>query len=424
MKVPLSARGASTAIAFFFAAKIASGLLLLKLSAAALPVDGFGFFSQFLLFGALITSVAVAGVQAGVVREVAAGDAEALRRVVAGAGVLWGAAAAVIGPISLLFARPISEALCGSPEFAWAVPPLAFAALLSGPTQIACAVLTGLGRVRASLTAQAAGLAVGSAAAAVLLLQGAAVPAALAFYAGSLAAVPVAVLPLRSIGTLGRLRAREAIAEARLLLRYSGSFVLVTSMTTLTLFALRYSYLSAFDTHALGYWMVAQRISDTSTQLLGLFMVQYVVPAYAAAAPESRVAILRRSWLIGTGTMLALLLIFAAAPSLWIGLLLSRDYLPATWMILGYMAADVLRGTTSLAAHAALARSRLMLYAAVDISAVGLMAVITLTLIAQRDAAAPVIGYFAAYATLAVLIAVLARGWRMGHRGAEAAGTS
>lgn len=409
MKVRLTARGATAAIAVFFAAKIASGLLLLKLSAAMLPVEAFSVFSQFLLLGALITTIAVGGAQNGIVRQVAAGDAAALRRSVFAAGLLWMAASLVVTVATLAFAGSISEALTGRPTFAWLTPLLTMAALLSAPGQIACAALTGLGRTRASLVAQAAGLCIGTAAAAALLFQGMAATAALAFYLGSLATGPVAwLLLLRGAAPLGRMPLVDAIAEARVLLRFSGGFVIVASTTALTLFGLRYAYLAAFDAEALGYWLVAQRISDTSTQLLGLFMIQYVVPVYAPSAPEERRPILVRSWLIGTAMMLALLLVFAAFPALWVRLLLSSAYLPAVGMILAYMAGDVLRVTASLIMHAALARSRVMLYASIDLAAIAVMGAVTLVLIARGEKLAPVIGYVTAYGAVAITIAMIA----------------
>ena len=407
MRRALTAGGASLAIGGFFIIKIASGLFLLKLSAAWLSVADFGIFAQFLLLGALITTIAVAGAQNGIVRQVAAGDEFILRRAVSAGFLLWSVTLALVIALATLFAAHISVALTGSPHLALTVPAVAIAAMLSGPGQIACSALTGLGHTRASLGAQAAGLLASTAAAAILIARGQAAAAAVAFYAGALVTAPIAWPMLRAIVPNLMLRHAGARAEARHLLGFGAALVSVAGSSALILFGLRYAYLQATDPRQLGYWLVAQRISDTSTQLLGLFMMQYFVPAYAAAPVPSRRGVVWRSWLLGSAAMLVLLLAFAAAPRLWVPLLLSSAYLPAVGMILVYMAGDMLRTSASLAMHSALAESRIVTFAAIEIATMTLMAVITLVLIAARQPLAPALGYLLAYLGAALVIAVV-----------------
>lgn len=413
MKVKQTVQAATAAIAMFFAAKMASGLFLLKLSSTMLSVTGFGVFSQFLLAGALTTTIAVAGAQNGVVRQVATSDQNVIDRSMAAAGLLWVVASSILIAVSLLFSEGLSLALTGQRNFAQIVPLVVGAATLSGPGQIACAVLTGLGRTKGSLAAQAAGLIAGTAMASFLLASGTPEFAAFGYYAGSLVTVPLGIYLVRRSAVLRLPEVSEIIAEVPVLLRYSAGLVAVTSSTALLLFGLRYFYLSAFGAEALGYWLVAQRISDTSTQLLGLFMIQYFVPAFGASNGDDRRAVMRDSFLIGTGAMLLLLAVFIAGSRLWVHLLLSDSYIPAIGMIMIYMTGDVFRATSSLAMYAALTESKVMQYALIDTLAVALMAAITLLLIANNVERAPGLGYACGYAIVALFFGtrMLAR-WR------------
>ena len=403
MTTALSPRRVAIPIAGFFLVKIASGLLLLKLSAALLAVDDFAIFAQFLFLGALASTIAVGGAQNGIVREVAAGDTTRVRRAGSAAFALWVITLAVVAVISITTAQPISFALTGSPSYAWAVPAVALVAIASGPSQILCAVLTGLGRTKASLFAQGAGLIIGTVAAAfTIAIYKTPAVAALAFYAGSLVSTVIAMVAVRDLTILEQLPRAVIKAEMALLLRYAGGFVGIAVTTMCTMFALRYVYLGAFGQGALSFWLVAQRISDLSTQLMGLFMSQLVVPSFASAEVEQRRLLLIRYWVGITCLMIAVFLIFAALPQFWVRLFLSPLYLAAIPMILVYMLGDIARATVSLAMHAALARKRILIYAGLEIAAIGVMAAITLTLVALKQPFAPMAGYTLGYVSVAI----------------------
>jgi O-antigen/teichoic acid export membrane protein len=403
MTTALSPRRVAIPIAGFFLVKIASGLLLLKLSAALLGVNDFAIFAQFLFLGALASTIAVGGAQNGVVREVAAGDETRVRRAGSAAFALWGVTLFVVAIISIGLAKQISIALTDSAAYAWAVPAVALAAIASGPSQILCAVLTGLGRTRASLLAQGGGVFIGTIAAAVTIaIYKTPAGAALAFYAGSLVSAAVAMIAVRGLTILERFPRAVIRAEIALLLRYSGGFVGIAVTTMCTMFALRYVYLGAFGQGALSFWLVAQRISDLSTQLMGLFMSQLVVPSFASAQAEERRALLIRYWVGVTGLMVVVFLVFAALPQLWVRLFLSSSYLAAIPMILVYMLGDIARATVSLAMHAALARKHILVYAGLEVAAIAVMAALTLTLVALREPFAPMAGYALGYLSVAI----------------------
>lgn len=389
----------------FFGIKVLSGLALLKISALFLPVSGFGIFSQFLLFGALLNMIAIGGAQNGLVRQAAAAkDPHGLARASGGAFLIWAAALVLIGLPLVILRGQIAHLLVGDSALGWAVAWIVFVALLNGPGQILSSILTGCSRVPASLAIQGLGLLLGTGAAILLLSQRRPVEAAISFYAGPLLTLPIAWAAVRR-HRIAALPIRELVSDALILLQFSGAFVAVAAFSSLALFGMRYVYLSAFGIDALGYWLVAQRISDTSTQLLGLFTVQLFLPTYIRAADGAEAhATVVRSWLIATATLSSFLVCFALAPDLLIRLFLSRHYLPASGAILTYMVGDVLRVCASLAMQAAFAHGRLVRYVAIEVGTVSLFAAIMISLTFSGYTAAPMIGYVTAYAVAAAII--------------------
>jgi O-antigen/teichoic acid export membrane protein len=407
----------------FFLLRIMAGLVLLKLSASLLPVAGFTDFTQFMLFAALLNLAAVGGAQNGLIRQAAAsGDAATLSRV-HGAGLLiWGVAAPVLAVAIAFGSGRICRILIDSTDQRWAVVTIALVALATGPGQIWCSILSGRKQVVASLAAQAIGLAAGTGAAAWLIARGQPLAATIAFAGGSLVTMAVAG---RSVARLRIARVPLAVArrEARALLTYSASFAAMTGWSSILLFGLRAHYRAHFGTVPLGYWLVANRISDMSTQLLGLFLIQFFVPHFAMLRTErERRALAVRCWAVGVAVMGLVPLVFSLlAPGL-VHLFLSDAYRPAIPAIRTYMIGDTLRVWASIAMFTAFARGRPERCAAIEIATLALMAAIMLLLTAEGEPRAPFIGYCGAYATTAAIatIAFLTRGATRSRRPAVA----
>lgn len=185
----------------------------------------------------------------------------------------------------------------------------------------------------------------------------------------------------------------------------------------LTLIGLRSVYLESFGLELLGYWLAANRISDVNTQLLGLYLTQDFLPKAAVHADDiARRALLKRTFLIGTGVMTAALVTFSLAPELWVTIFLSPKFLPAISFMLGYFVGDVLRVTAALVSYEALARKRLITYVLIEAAAAAGIAVIMLCLIIAGTASAPPIAYALTYALIAVGAAAFRRHARsLGH---------
>ena len=246
------------AIGLFFGLRIGCALILLKLAASRLSVAGFADFSQYLAFASLVTLLAVGGSQNGLIRQVAAArDRSDLEETLAAAAAIWLTASAVLLVIGITAAGVIGVVLVGHGGESVVVVALTLAAILAGPGQIRCSMLSGQGRMISSLAIQSVA---GVAGAAVFALRGDPAAAAMAFACGSLVpSVPAFKVLVRPIAwpPLAAL-----VFQARQLLRYSLAFGTVAAATPLMLFALRWQYRADFGGDALGRWLSANRISD------------------------------------------------------------------------------------------------------------------------------------------------------------------
>jgi O-antigen/teichoic acid export membrane protein len=173
------------------------------------------------------------------------------------------------------------------------------------------------------------------------------------------------------------------------------------------LFALRSVYREQFGATELGYWLAANRISDMSTQFIGLLMLQAFVPKLATASDQhERRRLILRYGSIGAALMGAALLLFVVASGPLVHVFLSSSYVPAIPGIRLYMTGDFLRVWASLAMFTAFASGKPGRYAAIEIATMGLMAVLALLLMALGEVHAPQIAYAAAYGITALIVGV------------------
>lgn len=391
----------------YFCFKIASAILLLKVCASYLTVGGYGEFAQLVQFGTVLNLLAVGGAQNGLIRQsAAAGDEDQLAGIHGAALIIWIAAALLLLVPLCLASKLVSSVLVGNPE-AWpTVIAITALSLAAGPGQIWCSILSGRRRVATSLVAQGSGLLVGTASATLFIVLGQAHAAATAFAAGSLLTLIVAgraVAPNRlKTGTRA-----AAMAQVMPLIRYSAALAATSGYTALVLFGLRSFYRDQFGATALGYWIAANRISDLSNQLLGLFMIQfYVSHVTGLDDPVGRRRFILRCWAAATALMGAALFVFSLAGRALVSLFLSDAFLPAVPIIQAYLLGDVLTVWASLAMYTAFARGKPGRYAAIEMGTVSVMAVIAVALMASGNPRAPQLAYVSAYAVTALLVTI------------------
>jgi O-antigen/teichoic acid export membrane protein len=391
----------------YFGFKIASAVLLLKVCASYLTVSGYGEFAQLVQFGTVLNLLAVGGAQNGLIRQsAAAGDEEQLAGIHGAALMIWVAAALVLLVPLCLASETVSSVLVGNPD-AWpTVIAITMLSLTAGPGQIWCSILSGRRRVATSLVAQASGLFVATAAATVFIVLGEPHSAAIAFVAGPLLTLLVAG---RSVARL-RLKIASraaAIGQVMPLIRYSVALAATSGYTALVLFGLRSFYREHFGATALGYWIAANRISDMSTQLLGLFMIQFYVSHVAGLDDRAeRRGFILRCWAAAAALMTLGFLVFSFAGRALVSLFLSDAFLPAVPIIRIYLLGDVLTVWAALAMYTAFARGKPGQYAAIEMATITMMALIAIALMAMGNARAPQLAYVAAYAVTAIFVTI------------------
>ncbi len=392
----------------YFGLKIASAIVLLKVCASYLTVRGYGDFAQLVQFGTVLNLLVLGGAQNGLIRQSAAavGDEGQLSGIHGAALIIWVVAALLLAAPLCLGSKMVSSVLVGNPD-AWpTVISITALSLAGGPGQIWCSILSGRKRVATSLVAQASGLIASIALATLFIVRGDPQAAATAFAGGPLLTLIVAgraIARLRlKIGSLA-----AALAHVLPLIRYSTAFGATSGYTALVLFGLRSFYRHRFGATALGYWIAANRISDLSTQLLGLFFIQFYVSHVAGLDDRAdRRGFILRCWAAATALMTLAFLVFCIAGRELVSLFLSSAFLGAVPVIRTYLLGDVLTVWASLAMYTAFARGRPAQYAAIEMSTMSLMAMIAIALIGMGNPRAPQLAYVSAYAVTAILVTI------------------
>ena len=322
-------RGRLAAIGSFFAIKVAIGAAIVLGSARVLGVNDFAAFSQFFLLSGYLMLLSSGGAVNGVIQRVAAaqGDCAGEASVLRAALMLWAGANGLALMASLLFPSSISRFLVSDERFAAAILPLAMLLSIGGMGQLFAAVLTGRGRISLSLGFQGVGVAIGGFGAFVLLLARMPIAAVLAFAAGPVFATILAAAGVRDLFV--RVRYVPGRQDLRYLLGHSTAFTAVAAIPPAAIFWIRAQYQDAFDLTALGFWLAANRISDISSQLIGLYLAQIFLPA-ASGKPLADHA--RRHAVLTAVAGMALFALplagFLIAPDFWVRIFLARHSCP------------------------------------------------------------------------------------------------
>ena len=413
----------------FFATKMAVGLAIMELSAKYLTIGDFAVFSQFFVFASLVNLLATGGGQNGLIRQIAAAtDDYGARTAVAASIAIWLGVSALIMVTLIMFSAQISTFLTGSPGLGWAVPWIGLTALAQGAGQIYCALLAGRGQLGRSLAVQGLGVILGGGGALALLWFGDAVCSVIAFSAGSSLSVFAAWRYARAFHLPQLERLRDIVGDLRILLAFARTFLAVAAAMPAALFVLRNLYREAAGLEALGYWLMANRISDLSTQMTGIFLSQAFIPRLAATSkddPAAR-ALIARAALTTFALQGSFLGVFLALPEFIVKTVASEKFLPAIPFIICYMAADTLRCIPAIAQCIAIARCRANVYLFIELAIAALFAAITSSFILLRMDMAPALAYLATYAIYASVGVVIfftpqlsylwQRGWRNSGR--------
>ena len=395
-----AAAPAAISILLFFALKIGAALALIKLSAHYLSVADFTVFSQLIFFSTLLVLLC-GGIQNGLTKAVAAAESPTDRQLALSAAFgLWCVIASIFIPLCTIFPTRISTILTGTSLWSWLIPWLAVGAFGTGLGQIFSSFLVGQRKLARNLLTQSSGIVVATGAAAWFFIANEPIAAILSAVFGNVAILPVGwLLSGSSPHTYSpRSSIHLGVKYAKMFARNFIAFLLVSAMLPLALMLLRDVYRQHFGVEALAFWLVANRISDVTSQLLGLFLRLLFLPvaARAPSIPAAR-AIVQTTSARASLLMFSVFIGFVVTSPWSVPLLLSPEYGPATPLIAAYLAGDILRVPISVVAHFLLARDRLTLYVLLEGAFVTLFAAAFVLFLAVGLKIAPFAAYCGAY---------------------------
>ena len=380
----------------FFLLKIFFGIIIISLSARLASSFDFNLFSQFFILFAYFNLVSTAGLQNGIIREIAIlhDDPHAAVKVVGAATAIIATVGLVLLIGAIIFGSAISNVLVDKSEYAWLIPLLAVLAAISAYGQMLCAVSTGKGRVAMSLLAQASALIISGVLCSVFLQKQNAYTAVAAFAFGS------ALLPIFAYFALGKDRNQmiiwpvfDRVILARLL-RFSGAFVITASSMPLALFLLRDVYRDMMGAEALSHWLAANRISDVLTQFVGVYMAQLFLPniATSQSSIDAKRHIIYTAGIV-FACMLAGLACYLLVPKFWVSNFLAPQFIAGISIITAYIIGDTIRVFPSLALYTALGTNRTNIYATLEIANALLFCLLSILFLSYGLILAPAFAY-------------------------------
>lgn len=400
------------AISGFFGIKVIVGFGVVVASARLLSVSDFAEFSQLFLLFSLLSTIGAGGVQHGLIRQVAAANERVgdTQTSILAAILVW-AATSIISIFVLVMSRDyISTLLIGSTDLGWAIPWLAALTAVSGGGVIYTSVLTGQRRVPKSMLLQALGIGLGAGCCFCAMRSGMVGGAVLWFATGPALISMIVGLPIAKKLIGAKKSIVEIANEMRILIGFSCSFLITATIMPLALLVMRYLYRDAFGMEYMGFWIAGNRVSDVTSQLIGLYMIQIFLPGYSKNTTKyNNRRLVKNTAIVSAGAAISGLVVFLAFPIFWVDVFLSEKFRPAIPFIVGYLSGDVLRVGASIAAHAALAKGRLLIYVGIEVSAAIIFSTLVIAMIAMNRVEAPYIAYPLTYALLAIVSFILLR---------------
>lgn len=381
----------------FFSIKTISGALILVVSARWLPTGDFAAFSQFGFLIGLLNLFSAGGLQSAVIREAASAGQDWPRLgTVAGGALAVSAGGGLVLLVAAVFASAwISEILVAHTRDGGLVIACAAAALIAGLGQIGCAYLSGTGHLQRSIVAQSIAILIATLATVIALTVGSYQLAVAALSVGLAMSLPAMILvtPRAVRRDLPR-HLRVNRNEVRRLVQFASAFLATAALMPTALFLLRDHYREVFGITLLAYWLAANRISDVTTQFIGLYMSQIYVPEVARAQPATGAIIARyRRHLAGAAAIMVIgFVVFALAPTFFVSLVVGPGMAAASGIVLLYLAGDVLRTWPSINANHLIAKRRVPLYVGLEVANVVFFAIGTLVLV-RVSPLAPAIAY-------------------------------
>lgn len=395
--------------------KTIAGLIIIKVLAWKLGPDGFGLLGQLMTLVAITGMFAGGGIASGLIKVLAvspSGTKEG-QAWIATAFTLTTIVSGLVASLLVLFSGALSARLMQG-EFTAVFIFLGFSQIVVGYGSLVQADASSRGESGIYAAINILGTIIG----AIVLVLGVCV-----FGFGG-AAYGVMLMPaLTGLVALGFLfqRRRELLRYARLLLdeskaRHFMSFSLLTLVGALSVpiaqIIIRDMLAQRVGWEQVGLWQGMIKLSDVYMQFIGVVLINYVLPRYAAASSFDRVLMEFKATVIWL--LLALVAGFLCLYSLRnivIQLIFSKDFLPMTEYFIPQMIGDVFRTIAAAISFIFMARGCVRISILYEIAqGVGII-VMFMLLFDGAGKMAPVYAHMITYIVLSVIMAVGLKLW-------------
>lgn len=388
--------------------KMLSNLLVIKLAAHYLGVEGMGYLGQFMGVVALATLLAGGGTSVGLTKYVAefkASDRD-LQPYLHAAFSIWAVFSVVFFLVLAIGAKAVSRLLFDTEAYYLPLVGLGLCQAFIGINNLALAVINGHRDVKSHALVTVATVVVGSALIAILLVRfgtsGAIWGLILSPTIGSLFALGVAVKK-RYISSAMRASPVERLHYLRLI--KFGSMYFVSAITMpLALIYLRNLQGDALGWGAVGIWQGLIKVSDAYLQVFMVILASYYMPRLSAMADAKALIdeVKRMFLLIGLLMIIAIALIYLCR-RLVIAVLFTDEFAGMAELFWPQLLGDLCKTLAYVLGYIVVAKAKTRIYMAAEVIQAGLLVFFSQLLLARFGALAVPYAYLATYAIYLVL---------------------
>lgn len=418
MRLPLTALRSAIYFATSTGVKIASGLVVIKLMAAQLGPEGFGLLGQLMTVVAITTMLAGGGITNGVIKSLASTPINTPegKRWLSTAFTVTTAISATVALAYVVFAQPLSSLLLKG-SYAYLFFGLAAAQAIVGYGNLVLAEASSRGDSAFYAKINVIGTLIATSALVLFVM----------YFGFEGAAVGLILMPAVPgiIALHHALRHHKDLRDGcnwhpdrhrtKRLLSFSTATVIGATSVPIAHLVIREIMGSELGWNTVGHWQGVVKISDVYMQFVGVVLINYAIPRFAAAIDTNRaLAELRKAMALLLGVVIPGLSVLYAIRDWAIQLVFSDAFLPMSDLLPAQMFGDAFRTAAASISFFFMARGHIVLSIIYEFLQ-GLILVVTFLWFQESAGAhAPVYAHLASNIILAAAMGLALLFWTKG----------
>lgn len=383
------------------AVKLAAGLVLFKYLAWQFGPSTFGLLTQVMGITAIFYLFAGGGITNGIIRNISATTSETERRRWMSAGTTITVLSSIaLAAVALMLALFGDRAIFGESGYRLVFVGIAAAQVLVGFGNLALAYFSGIGDNRTFAAVQI----VANILSLLLLI-------ALTEGAGLGGAILGLILGPAAIGAVALWRFSRQVPHYNIfhivwnrpllkdLLSYAAVMASSVAAVPLAQLLIRIDLSERLGWDVVGYWQAAAKISDANMQVIGVIIINYLLPQLSSQQDAaSALRMLSRTGVRMLGLFIVLCGLIYAVRDYLILIIYSKQFLTAADLILPQLVGDTLKAATLLLYYYFMSRGRVLVVFVSELILGIAIYVLYLVLVPSHGAIAPIYAYATAYA--------------------------